>query len=453
MTKQAPLADGHPLLGSLRDLRDDTLGTYLRAHRSHGDVVRFAVGPPGLRASLYGVFSAEGVQRVLGTDAANFRKENNVYTEIRESVGNGLLTSQDAEYVRQRRMIQPLFTRSRVDAYAGIVHDEAADLAKRWESAPDGTVELSREMDVLTLRAVARILFGADIDTAAGIVGREFPVVGSSVLRRAVAPVRIPRGWPTPANRRTAAAQAELYRICDRIIARRLADADQDARDMITLLTRARDEDGSRLDPEAVRDQVLIFLLAGHETTATALTFALHLLARHPEAQERARAEVDLALDGRPAAAADLDRLPYLTRVFKEAMRLYPSVAIMGRRAVAEAEIDGYAIPAGADVYVSPYVTHRHPAYWQDPDAFDPDRFTPAAEADRPRYAWFPFGGGPRACIGQYFSMLEGVVGLATLLQRHRFAAVDTRVPLGLAMTLQAAGPVRVRLTARGDRP
>ncbi|AEW95633.1 MULTISPECIES: cytochrome P450 [Streptomycetaceae] len=449
MSKQAPLVAGHPLLGSLPDLRDDTLGAYLRARRDHGDVVRFEAGPPGLRASLYAVFSADGVQQILGTEASNFRKENDVYTEIRESIGNGLLTSQDEEYIRQRRMIQPLFTRRRVDAYAGAVHDEATATAHRWTTASGNVVDVVPEMAEFALRSVTRILFGSDIESAVDVVRRNFPVIGESVLRRGVAPLRIPRTWPTPANRRTATAQRELYAICDRIIAERTAAGHDDSGDMISLLIGARDEDGSALDADSVRDQVLVFLLAGHETTATALAFGLHLLARHPDAQHAARAEVDAVLDGRPASAADLERLPYLTRVFKEAMRLYPSVAIMGRRSVADSEVCGFHIPGGSDVYVSPWVTQRHPDYWENPDAFDPDRFAPDLEAARPRYAWFPFGGGPRSCIGQYFAMLEGIIGLATFLQSYEFAAVDAEVPLELGMTMRAAGPARVRLTRR----
>ncbi|MEV5886180.1 cytochrome P450 [Streptomyces sp. NPDC052020] len=452
MTREAPQVAGSRMLGTLVELRDDTLRAYLRARRDYGDVVRFPVGPPGLRAHLYAVFSPDGVQQVLGTRAAGFRKENSVYAEIRASIGNGLLTSQDDEYLFQRRLVQPLFTRRRVDGYAAAVHTEAAAVADRWAARPDATVDVASEMAEFALRAISRILFGADLDETVDVVRRCFPVLGEHVLNRGANPLRSPRSWPTPANRRAAAAQRELYAICDRIIAERHASRtapEGDGDDMMTLLIKARDADGSILDAQAVRDQVLVFLLAGHETTATALAFALHLLALHPKAQERTQTELDDVLGGRAAAADDLDRLPYLTMVLKEAMRLYPSVAIMGRKAVTDTEIGGFRIPAGADVYVSPYVTHRHPAYWDDPEAFDPERFTPQAEADRPRYAFFPFGGGPRACIGQHFSMLEATLALATLLQRFTLTAVDTEIPLELGMTMRAAGPVRVRLTSR----
>ncbi len=452
MTREAPQVAGSNLLGTLSDLRDDTLRAYLRAHQNHGDVVRFPVGPPGLRAYLYGVFSADGVQQILGTEAANFRKENSVYSEMRASIGNGLLTSQDDDYVFQRRLVQPLFTRRRVDTYASVVHAEAVATADRWAAQPDSTVDVGSEMAEFALRAISRILFGADLDETVEVVRRCFPVLGEHVLQRGANPLRTPRSWPTAANRRADAAQRELYAICDRIIAERKAaspTAVSDGDDMMTMLIRAQDEDGSTLDAQAVRDQVLVFLLAGHETTATALAFALHLLAMHPKAQEKAQAEVDDVLGGGAPGAADVDRLPYITMVLKEAMRLYPSVAIMGRKAVAETEIGGFRIPAGADVYVSPYATHRHPDYWIDPEAFDPERFTAEAEASRPRYAFFPFGGGPRACIGQHFAMLEACIALATLLQRFSLTATDTEIPLELGMTMRAAAPIPVSLTPR----
>ncbi|RSS66113.1 cytochrome P450 [Streptomyces sp. WAC06614] len=444
--EEIPELAGVPLLGSLFDLKKDSIGTYLKAQRTHGDVVRITAGPPGLRAALYCVFSAEGAQQVLAAQSANFRKDNPFYEEVRESFGNGLLTSQDEEYLRQRRLVQPLFTRKRVDGYAGAVAAETGTTLDGWRDG--AVVELTDEMMRLALRAVARILFGTDVDSTVDVVDRCFPVIADYCLRRGYSPANLPRTWPTPANRRAAAAMEELYGACDRIIAdrRRSRDAGED---LLSLLAAARDTDsGDAFDATELRDQVLIFLLAGHETTATSLAFALHLLGRHPEQQERAREEVRTVLGDRTPQAADLDRLPYLTQVLKEAMRLYPAAPVIGRRAVAEAEVAGRRIPAGADVILAPWVTHRHPDHWADPERFDPDRFTPEAEAARPRYAWFPFGGGPRACIGQHFSMLESVIALAMMLRAYEFEAVDTEVPVSAGITLRAEGPARCRLRA-----
>ncbi|MFE4354966.1 cytochrome P450 [Kitasatospora sp. NPDC056800] len=449
-TSAIPVPAGNLLVGSLFDLTRRPLRSYLAARRDHGDVVRFQAGPPGLRADFYGVFSPEGVRQVLAGEAANFRKEDPFYDELRSSVGNGLLTSQDAEYQRQRRMVQPLFTRRRVDGYADALAQEAQSLAERWRAVPGGVVDAADETSRFALRAVARILFGADVEEAIAVVHRSFPVLGEYVKERGYAPVRLPRTWPTPANRRGAEAQRALYGVCDRIIAERAArgGGDEGADDLLTLLGRARDDHGERLDPAELRDQVLVFLLAGHETTATALAFALHLLAKHPEQRWLAREEARTVLAGRAPTAADLDALPYITRVLKEAMRLYPSAALGGRRAVEETVIDGYVIPAGAQVVVAPLVTHRHPDHWEDPERFDPDRFLPEAERARHRYAWFPFGGGPRACIGQHFSMLEAVLALGVLLRDFEVEAVDRRVALAQGITLRAASPMRIRVTA-----
>ncbi|MFD3532019.1 cytochrome P450 [Streptomyces sp. NPDC058664] len=448
---EAPELAGLPLLGSMFDLKNDSLGTFLRARREHGDVVRITAGPPGIRAVVYGVFSAEGAQQVLAGESANFRKDNRFYQEVRESFGNGLLTSQDEDYLRQRRLVQPLFTRRRVDGYASAVAAEVATLTGEWENGGAESVDVLQEMTRLAMRAVARILFGTDVDTAVEIVERSFPELGAYVLRRGFSPVSIPRDWPTPGNRRAAAVHEALYQVCDRIIAeRRTSDRTPgEGDDLLTLLAEAESAEDGSFDATELREQVLVFLLAGHETTATSLGFALHLLALHPEAQKRAHEEVDRVLAGRTPGAADLDALPYVTQVLKEAMRLFPAAALIGRRAVAATEIGGVTIPAGADVIVAPWVTHRHPDYWEDAERFDPDRFTPEAEAARPRYAWFPFGGGPRACIGQHFSMLESVIALSMILQRYGFEAVDTEVPVTPAITLQAAGPARCRLTPR----
>ncbi|MEV0601496.1 cytochrome P450 [Streptomyces sp. NPDC050315] len=444
-----PGPKGLPLLGSMFELQQDSLGAFLRARRDHGDVVRVSAGPPGLRTVLHGVFSAEGAQQVLATESANFRKDNPFYEEVRAAFGNGLLTSQDADYLRQRRLVQPLFTKRRVDGYADAIAQEAGAVVERWDGR--GTVDLVAEMSRLALRTVARILFGADVEAAVEVIHRSFPVINSYALSRAYAPVNVPREWPTPGNRRAMAAIAEVYAVCDRIIAeRRAAPEGPVGDDLLTLLAQAGSEEGDSLDATEIRDQVLVFLLAGHETTATSMAFTLHLLSRHPEEQARARQEADEVLGDRAPTAADLERLPYLTRVLKEGMRLYPAAPVVGRRAVADTEIGGYRIRAGSDVVVAPWVTHRNPDLWEDPERFDPERFTPERVAARHRYAWFPFGGGPRACIGQHFSMLESVLALATLLRGYELeAADDAEVPVAAGITLQAKGPARVRLRPR----
>ncbi|MFF4602247.1 cytochrome P450 [Streptomyces sp. NPDC001339] len=468
------------------DLRRDPLGTFRNAQRTHGDVVRLKAGPPGLRSVFHAVFAPEDVQQILASQAANFRKDHPFYEEVRQSFGNGLLTSQDTDYLRQRRLVQPLFTKRRVDGYAAAVATEAGALADRWRTARNDTVDLVPEMNRLALRTVVRILFGLDAEEAVAAIHRCAPVINAYVVQRAYLPVKPPRRWPTPGNLRARAATDELNALCDRIVADRraaprtshdphgpstphvpsapqvpsapgsphgrTADTPGDGHgddDLLSLLCAAGNAEDGSLDPTEIREQVLIFLLAGHETTATSLAFTLHLLARHPHEQATVHAEIARVLGDRTPTAADLDRLPYLTQTLKEAMRLYPAAPIVSRRAVDATEIGGFRIPAGADVVVAPWVTHRNPALWEDPERFDPRRFAPEREAERHRYAWFPFGGGPRACIGQHFSMLESVLALATLLRSYELEAVDQEVPVAAGITLQATGPARVRLRPR----
>jgi cytochrome P450 len=441
---------GAPVIGSALELQRDILGTYERARRRYGDVVRFVIGPPGRRSLLYVVFHPDAVRRVLAAEADRYRKDNQFYEEVRWALGDGLLNSQDERWLRQRRFIQPLFTRRRIAGYAQAMADEARDVVERWRpAAAEGRpVDLHAEMSRLTLRVVGHLLFGSDVERAVPVVAYAFPVLGTYARRRAFAPVRLPRAWPTPSNRRAARAQRAVYGVCDDLIASRRATGPE-GEDLLSLLVAARDGD-ERLDDAEIRDQVLIFLLAGHDTTAIALTFALHLLGRHSDAQRRVRDEVDGVLGDRTPTADDAAALEYTTMVLKEAMRLYPPAWGLGRRATTTDRIDGCEIPAGADIAVSAWVTHRHPSFWDEPDRFIPERFAPEREAERHRHAYFPFGAGPRACIGQYFSMLEAVIALAVITQNYELASMTAHVPLAPRITLHPAAPVPCRLTARG---
>lgn len=438
-----------PLLGSALELRRDLLGLHLRAMREYGDVVRFWAGPPGARLTFYTVYHPDAVQRVLASESARYRKDSQFYAEVRWAVGDGLLTSQDERWRRQRRLTQPLFTRARVVAAVPSIVAEADRLARRWHPAATSgdVIDLHAEMTRLTMLVVARAVFSADLEEVLPAVGEAFPLLAGYALKRGFAPLRIPRRWPTPTNRRAAEAQRTLYRVVDDIITQRRA-APTGADDLLTLLLDARDpQTGQALDDAEIRDQVLVFLLAGHETTATTLTMALHLLGRHPQAQAQVRAEVDTVLGGRTPVAEDLAGLGYTTMVVQEATRLYPAAYIIGRRTPHGDQIGDFAIPPRAEVYVCPWATHRHPEFWAHPDRFDPERFTPQRVSARHRYAWFPFGGGPRACIGQYFSIVESLTAIALLLRAYHVETPADDVPLATKITLRPAGPVPCRIT------
>jgi cytochrome P450 len=450
---EVPAVSGLPLLGSLLDLRRDPLGTYERARRDHGDVVRVVAGPPGLRTTIHFVFSAAGAQQVLAGQSANFRKDDAFSQEMRQTFGNGLLSSLDDDHLRQRRLLSPLFTKKRVADYATAVCDEVDALCDEWEADRGKRPDLNEDMSRLTVRMITRILFGSDAEQATEVVRRCMPVLSTYTLRRGLMPVNLPRSFPTPANRRARAAQGELHALCDRLIEQRRRSGVPDGEagsDLLTLLINAHSDEDTPLTDEELRDQVLVFLLAGSDTTATSLTFTMYLLTRHQDVQDSVREEVRSVLGGRRPTPSHLDALPSVERVLKEAMRLYPAAPVLIRRAVRPTVVDGHAIPAGAYVYVSPWVTHRHPSYWPDPERFDPERFRPEEESRRPRYAWFPLGGGPRSCIGNHFAMLQMKLAVTMLLQRYRFTETLRHVPLEVGVTIRAARPVDCRLSPVG---
>jgi cytochrome P450 len=447
-----PRPRANPLLGSALDLRRSRIRTYVRMMREYGDVVRLAVGPPGLRFELYCVFHPDDVKAVLAGSREGYSKGTRFYRLIAEAFGWGLLTSEGELWLRQRRLIQPLFTRKQVAGYAGLMAEEAALVADRWERARrnDRGVDANSEMVGLALRVVGRALFGEDVGRARGVLDPAFAVLGRHTFRRATSPLATPASWPTPANRRATHARATLYDVVDELIARRVRDG-VDGDDLLSRLLSASDpETGAGMDIQQVRDEALIFLLAGHETTSTALTFTLHLLGRHPTEQQLVHDELDAVLDGRPPTFDDLPKLERTANVIKEALRLYPPAYAVGRLAESDQRIGGYTIPAGSFVVVSQYATHRHHQFWENPEAFDPARFTAERESAQHPYAYFPFGAGPRACIGSRFAMLETTIAVAALLQRSRIHSELQDVPLDTeGITLRPSSAVPLRLAAR----
>ena len=447
-----PRPRAHPLLGWAPDLRHSQIETYVRVMREHGDVVCLSVGPSWLGLAPYCVFHPDGVRQVLAGSRDAYTKRNRSYLQIAEALGWGLLTAEGERWQHQRRLIQPLFTRKQIAGYAELMVEEAAAAAERWQRAThDGaSVDANADMVRLTLRVVGRSIFGDDVERAIPVLDSAFPVLNHRTFQRATNPVATPVSWPTPANRRAVRARQALYAVVDELIARR-ARAGAEGDDLVSLLLSARDSDtGETMDVQQVRDEALIFLLAGHETTSTALTFTLQLLGRHPDEQARIHGELDAVLGGRAPAAQDVPALQCTAMAIKEAMRLYPPAYAISRRAELESEIGGYVIPAGADVLVSQYATHRHPEFWEDPETFDPSRFTPEREHAHHRFAYFPFGAGPRACIGSQFAMLEAVIAVAVLLQRFQLCSELVDVPTDTAgITLRPRGPVPIRPTPR----
>jgi cytochrome P450 len=453
MTAAAPPRPrANPVLGSALDLRRSQIRTYERAMHELGDVVRLAVGPPGVRFDLYCVFHPDGVKAVLAGSRERYSKGNRFYKQIAQAFGWGLLTSEGELWQRQRRLVQPLFTRKQIATYSELMVDEATAVAERWDRVArnGGDVDANAEMVRLALRVVGRTIFGDDVARAGDVLDSAFPILNRHTFRRAMSPLAPPASWPTPGNRGAARARRALYGVVDELIAHR-QPAGADGEDLLSRLLRARDPDtGRAMDVQQVRDEALIFLLAGHETTSTALTFTLHLLGRHPSEQRLVHDELDAVLDGRSPTLGDALALERTTMAIKEAMRVYPPAYALGRLSVTENEIGGYTIPAGSYVVVSQFATHRHPQFWDHAEAFDPARFTPERETARHPYAYFPFGGGPRACIGSHFAMLETIIAVALLLQRFAIRSGQEDVPLDTeGITLRPKGAVPIQPAAR----
>ena len=425
-------------------MRRDPLGFLTRTAREHGDVARFRMGP----VELHLVNRPEWIRDVLVTHAASFHKGRGL-ERAKRLLGEGLLTSEDPIHLRQRRMMQPAFHARRIAGYADAMVALADRAASRW--AAGEIRDVAAEMTRLTLAIVGRTLFDADVEseadeigaaltTALGLFGRTFTLPYFELLDR----------LPLPMNRRFDRAKARIDATIGRLIAeRRRAPG---GADLLSLLVSASDTegDGGGMTDAQVRDEAITIFLAGHETTANALAWTWYLLARNPEAESRLHAEVD-ALGGRAPSAADLPRLPWTETVLAEAMRLFPPAWIIGRRAVDPYAIGGFDVPKGSIVVVCQWVTHRDARWFPDPERFDPERFGPAAKEARPKFAYFPFGGGPRVCIGEGFAWMEGVLVLAAIARRWRLRlAPGQEIVPAPSITLRPRDGIRMILERRG---
>jgi cytochrome P450 len=445
-----PEARGSALVGAIPALRADAPRFLVRSRAQLGDVFSFRVGP---RRRLF-VAAPDDIERILVGNNANYRKHS-VYRKMRPLLGNGLLTSDGESWLHQRRLIQPVFHRRRVEAFADVMVDTAvARLDERWaEASRTGRpLDVAAEMMRLTLTIVGRTLFSADVSGEAERVGAALTVSLRHANARMRAVLDVPEGVPTPANVRFARARGELDGLVFGLVrdrrARGLASAPND---LLTLLLQARDaETGQGMSDAQIRDEAMTLFLAGHETTANALTWTFLLLARHPLERRRLEAELDTVLAGRPPGAGDLGALAVSGRVVKEAMRLYPPAWAIGRRSLEADVLGGYDIPGGTDVLISAYVTHRHPGLWDDPEGFDPDRFLLERERARHRMAYIPFGGGPRLCIGNGFAMMEATLVLAAVAQRYRLTLVSgSDVRAEPTVTLRPRHGLTMRVHAR----
>jgi cytochrome P450 len=415
--KIAPGPKGHPLFGMLPDFRGDRLAFLVRTARQYGGVARF----PIRRRSVFLVTDPAGAKRVLQDNADNYGRETRSVGVLRETLGNGLLTTTGPAWWRNRRLAQPSFHKQRLAGFAGIMTEAATDFADRL--ARDGgrgpAFDLVPELSRLTLRILGRCLFQRDLTDEADAVGGALKVVLHHTISKLGSLVPLPGAVPTPQNLRFRAALRALDKVVQSLIHERRRDGG-DRADLLSMLLAARDEEtGEGLGDRQLRDELMTLLLAGHETTAMALSWTFYLLSLHPGARRKLEDEL-AALPGGAPNVDDLPRLRYTRMVLDESLRLYPPAWVVTRSATADDEIGGFTIPAGSPVLVSPYVTHHDPALWEDPEGFDPERFAPEQADTRPRYAYFPFGGGPHLCIGAGFATMEATIVLAVVARRLR---------------------------------
>jgi cytochrome P450 len=438
-----PGPPGRFLVGSLPEFRRDVLGFFTDCARRYGDVVPVRLP----RRRLLVLSHPDLIEEVLTTRVRQTTKTV-LLQALRPVLGDGLLLSEGDTWLRQRRLIQPAFHRQRIAGYGDVMAGYAERGMADWRDGQ--TRDVHADMMAITQAIVAKTLFDADVSDAAWDVGQALHVLMEDFSQRRTRLFELPRFVPTPGRRRARAAVERLDRVVYGIIADRRARG-EDRGDLLSLLLDAQDaDDGSRMTNRQVRDEIMMLFLAGHETTAVALSWTWYLLARHPEVEARLAAELRSVLGGRRPTVADLPRLRYAEMVVTESMRLYPPVYSLTRRVREACVVGGHRVEPETVLVMSQWVVHRDPRWFDAPAAFQPDRWENDLAKRLPRYAYFPFGGGPRLCIGNTFALMEATLLLATIAQRFRFTlAPGATVRPMLSVTLRPAAGIPMTLSAR----
>jgi cytochrome P450 len=405
------------------------------------------LGPKWLFPTAVLVASPQGARDVLGrTDEIADRGGATTSIQIRRLMGGNLLVLPHHQWLPRRRALQPMFTKQHVPRYSGHMAAAAQTVVDGW--CDGATVDLDTQCRVLSLRALGRSVLGLDLDARADTVGPALRTALSWVADRGTRPVNLPQWVPTPRQRRARRANATLHRLAAEILAAVRADPARDAPLVRALITAADPQTGQPLSDDDICHELVLFILAGHDTTSTTLTYSLWALGHHPTIQDRVFDEVS-ALGDRPLTPDDVPRLGHTVRVLHEALRLCPPGAGTPRLLKKDLAVDGYRLEAGTMAVVSFYAMHRNPELWDDPLAFDPDRFLPERSQGRSRWQYLPFGGGPRSCIGDHFAMLEATLALATIIRAARIESLNDDFPLATPFTVIAAEPIDARVHPR----
>lgn len=410
---------GLPILGLALDVRRDPLGTLTRLAREYGDIVCL----PVMGQNRILLNHPDFVQQALLIQHSKFHKSELTKQAVGPMLGQGLLISEGEFWRRQRRLAQPAFHRNRVNEYAPAMIGTANSRIRGWRDGE--TRDVAAEMMAIALDVAVRTLFGTTLPNEAERVGHATTFLMRYSLSRARAPLRIPRRWPTPKNRRATREYEFLDSLVYRIIDERHEQHDASQRaDLLSLLMAALDEDGTHMTPKQLRDETMTLFIAGHETTALLLAWTWYLLGENPAAEKSLHEELQSVLAGRAPESADLPKLPYLHAVMKETLRLYPPAYLMARTSIAPVTIGGYELAPGSTFICSQWVMHRDPRYFDESLMFRPERWLDGLESRLPPGAYYPFGDGPRRCIGQGFAVLEAALVIACIAQRFQFRLV-----------------------------
>lgn len=410
--KSPPRAAGNLLSGNLSELRRDPLEFYTNLHKNLGDVVHYRLG----FTKCYMLTKPEGIQHVLKDNHSNYRKTV-FYKKMRPLVGLGLLTSDGEFWRQQRRLSQPAFHRDQLERYATVMSNSVHSMLAKWSQR--NQVELTEEMMSLTLEIGSQSLFGTELVQEADSIKKATTTTLNHMMHKFESLFDVPEFIPTPRNLRFQKANRNITQAVSKIIAnKRQIDS---SKDLLTSLMKAKDEKtGASMSEKQLRDEVVTLLLASQETTAMALCWTLYLLSKHPIEQKRIERELETELKGNPPTASSVSQLTYLNQVIQESMRLYPPAWWYGRTPIKDDEICGFRIPAGSVITILPYVLHRDPTIWPNPEQFIPSRFSESETAKRSIYSYIPFAAGPRNCIGKDFALLEIKLILANILRRFR---------------------------------
>lgn len=432
---------GHLILGCLREMQRTPLEFMAESIARYGDVVHMRLA----NVHVYLLNDPDLIEHVLVTANRSFIKPR-LLRDAKEVLGNGLLTSEGDFWLRQRRLAQPAFHRDRIASYAETMVAYTERMLEEWKDGEK--LDIHEEMMRLTLAIVARTLFGAEVGDKAADVGRSMEVALQRFVER-ITIFRFLDKLPLPRNRRFRAARASLDEIIYGIIEERRR-AGVDRTDLLSLLLQARDEDGSRMTDLQLRDEAITLFLAGHETTAISLSWTWYLLSQNPDVEARLVDELERVLGDRPPTLADLPNLSYTDMVVRESMRLFPPAWRVGREAIEPCEVGGYRIPVGAQVIMSQWVVQRDGRFFEEPEAFRPERWEDDLTKRIPRFAYFPFGGGARRCIGDSFAMMEATLLLAAIARRYHIAlAPDAVIELWPSITLRPRHGLSMILTKR----